>query len=211
MLAWGPENRNTTTPCKDHLLYSHCNTPRHSLESYFKANPHLPVCSHYRIPGHTKEKGYKLNGFPLGHKNNTKLKASTNQFSLAQEGAHHGSPITQDQYDHLLAILNTSNNNVATPVANSVQTSLSHVSGIVSCNSAHTHRCKIENTIAWILDIGAIDHMVCSLDFFTHNNTSVSHSIKLPIGATTIATHIGCLPFQTRNSKKSTMYSSIFF
>ncbi|KAG2699759.1 hypothetical protein I3760_07G204900 [Carya illinoinensis] len=42
----------------------------------------------------------------------------------------------------------------------------------------------------WILDTGATDHMVCSPNFFTHNMTRVSHSIKLPNGTTTIATHL---------------------
>lgn len=66
-------------------------------------------------------------------------------------------------------------------------------SGIVLCNSAHTHDHHHQNhtNTTWIVDTEAIDQMICNLHFFTHNITKVSHTVELPNGATCTATHMG--------------------
>ncbi|XP_042988862.1 uncharacterized protein LOC122316411 [Carya illinoinensis] len=92
---------------------------RHSLERCFKANPNIPVCSHCRIPGHTKDKCYRLNGYPSSHKNGPKSKYIANIVSLEHEQNHNGSPITQEQYSKFLALLQPSSSSTIdnTPAA----------------------------------------------------------------------------------------------
>ncbi|XP_035540301.1 uncharacterized protein LOC118344255 [Juglans regia] len=90
---------------------------QHSLERCFKANLNLPICSHCRIPGHTKDKCYRLNSYPPGHKNGPKSKSVANIVSLEQEQIHNSSPITQEQYGKLLALLQPSSTIDNTPAA----------------------------------------------------------------------------------------------
>ncbi|KAG7968194.1 hypothetical protein I3843_08G140600 [Carya illinoinensis] len=203
----------TLAPVAMERLYcSHCNISGHSLERCFKANPNLPVCSHCRIAGHTKDKCYWLNGYPSGHKNGPKSKYIANIVSLEQEQNHNGSPITQEQYSKLLVLLQPSSSSTIdnTPaVVNQAQ--LLHsptMSGNSSCFL--THNSTSTSSPRWILDIGTTDHMVCSPNFFTHNITRVSHSVKLPNGTTTIATHLGDIHFSPHLIFKHVLCSSIF-
>jgi hypothetical protein len=43
----------------------------------------------------------------------------------------------------------------------------------------------------WIVDIGATDHMVCSISFFTSISAIISTTVQLPNGAVASVTHIG--------------------
>ncbi|XP_042954603.1 uncharacterized protein LOC122291017 [Carya illinoinensis] len=198
MVTRGLDSRSQNNSRKDRLFCSHCNIPGHSLECCFKVNPHLPMCSHCHIPGHIKEKCYKLNGFPPGHKHGLKLKSFANQSSLVQEEIHHRSSITQEQYKQLLALLNPSHVDATTPTTNNAHVDSSPV-------STHTHG-NASNT-SWIIDAGATDHMICSLNLFTNNVTTVSNMIKLPNGSTTTATH---LIFGVLTQLKDTMVPNTF-
>ncbi|XP_031263248.1 uncharacterized protein LOC116121427 [Pistacia vera] len=100
-----PNQRSHSSSRKDRLFCSHCNILGHSLERCFKANPNLPVCTHCNIPGHTKDKCYKLTGFPPGHRNNSRSKSYANQSSLEHEQIGNGPSITQEQYNQLIALL----------------------------------------------------------------------------------------------------------
>ncbi|XP_040996208.1 uncharacterized protein LOC121242410 [Juglans microcarpa x Juglans regia] len=191
MVTRGPDHRTTTSSRKDRLFCSYCNIPGHSLERCFKANPNLPVCSHCRIPGHIKEKCYKFNGFPPGHKNNSKSKSYANQSTLEQEQINNGPLITQEQYSQLLALLHPHPTPIIAPAANIASTSNLPMSGNSYCNSAHSQHTVTTIDTPWIIDTGATDHMICSSALFSHNITPISHTVKLPNGSTTQATHIG--------------------
>ncbi|XP_042984118.1 uncharacterized protein LOC122313306 [Carya illinoinensis] len=119
MVTRGLDPRLSSSSRKERLYCSHCNISGHSLERCFKANPNLPVCSHCCIPGHTKDKCYRLNGYPSSHKNGPKSKYIANIVSLEQEQNHNGSPITQEQYSKLLALLQPSSSSTIdnTPAA----------------------------------------------------------------------------------------------
>lgn len=76
------------------------------------------MCSHCCILGHTKGKYYRPNGFHLGHKGNIKLKAYANQSTLVQQEVHYSSSITQEQYNHLPALLDASRDTTTALVVN---------------------------------------------------------------------------------------------
>lgn len=161
------------------------------------------MCSHCRIPGHTKDKCYKLNGLSPGHRNNSRFKSYANQSSLEQKQIGNGPPLTQGQYNQLLALLQPSKSPAITPAANHVRSSssaseISPVSGIISCNFTNTSHTITKPYCSWIINTEATDHMICRPHLFTHNVSLVSHTIKLLNGTTTNATHVGdiCLSDQ---------------
>ncbi|KAG7983952.1 hypothetical protein I3843_04G132100, partial [Carya illinoinensis] len=181
MLTKGPNPRNNSNPRRDQLFCSHCNIHGHSLE----------LCSHCRIPDHTKEKCYKLHGFPPRHKNTSKFTSSANQSLLVQDTISNSLPITQEQYGQLIALLQSSKNDGAIPAANNARTTSSPMSGTPFSVFSHINNHASRESTPWIIDTGAMDHMICSPNFFTHNVNTISQSIKLPNGASSTATHIG--------------------
>lgn len=124
--------------------------------------------------------------------------SSTNQSFLKQDQINHRPPINQEQYNYLLALLNQSSIGTS-PAMNHVQASLPEsnmcpMSGISYSNFTNTHHKVAHINASRILDMGAI----YSPHLFTHNITVVSHTIKLPNGHTTAATHVGDVYLSTR-------------
>jgi hypothetical protein len=61
---------------------------------------------------------------------------------------------------------------------------------IFSASQTHNLHNSCHNGV-WIIDIGATDHMVSSISFFTSITTMVSKKVKLRNGSFTKVTHIG--------------------
>ena len=49
--------------------------------------------------------------------------------------------------------------------------------------------------MCWILDTGATNHMICSLDLSTPNSQVTNRTVHLPNGAVAVVTHTGCIRF----------------
>jgi hypothetical protein len=64
---------------------------------------------------------------------------------------------------------------------------------IFSANTIHHSILNEPKHNPWILDKGAIDHMVCSLSIFTSITAIVSTHVKLPNDTTVSITHIGTI------------------
>ncbi|KAF5445535.1 hypothetical protein F2P56_034581 [Juglans regia] len=188
---------------KDRPYCSHCKILGHSLESCFKAgHAEAPVCTHCHLPGHIVDKCYKLHGYPPGHKFFSKSQSSgvfANQFSLSnasepKEISDERVGLTRTQYQQLIALLQPRESSTAAPhSANQIQSifnpsSPSNISGIPFCFSTYTH--KLTDT-PWIIDTGAIDHMVCCTSFLTTITKQVSLSVKLLNGNQVLVTHTG--------------------
>lgn len=109
MFFLSSNKKNATNSSIIYQLHcSQCNVSGHSLEHCFKVNPNLPIYSHCHILGHTKDKCYCLNGYPPGHKNGPDQCFVANIISLEQGQTYSGSPITQDQFNKFLALLQSS-------------------------------------------------------------------------------------------------------
>ncbi|KAG7987939.1 hypothetical protein I3843_03G159600 [Carya illinoinensis] len=157
---------------------------------YKPKNAQPPTCTHCHTTGHIAAKCYKLQGYPPGHKFHGKTKqynSSANMASLEQEVeiSDDKMTLTKDQYQKLLALLHPTEASIATHAVNNVQADCSHPStmnGIFL--SSHTNS-------PWLIDTGAIDHMICSASFFSSITSSVSFVVKLPNDQTAPISHIG--------------------
>ena len=72
------------------------------------------------------------------------------------------------------------------------------VAGILSCSPHSVFSAKVVNRKAfgvetWVIDTGAIDHMVCSKHLLT-SFTAISHTVvELPNGEAALVTHVGTI------------------
>jgi len=160
-----------------------------------------PLYVHCNFTGHTVEKCYKLNGYPLGHKLFTKSRSShvlaTQSISTPATNIADISDtcigLTKDQYTQIMALLPPGTSTTAQTSSRLHTPPTSHISGIHYCLNAHTHTTSSSHPIPWIIDTGATDHMVCCPSFFTTIVSTASHSVALPNGTHVPATHTGII------------------
>ena len=151
------------------------------------------MCSYCGKVGHIKEKCYKLVGFPPGYKQKGKLPmANQVMMDLDQsqnEAMHqtHNFSFTLEQYQQLISLLNThpsnsGNSNEAIHTANSALSGISDVflqnsvclsmqHSIFAVNPSHK---TVFSQDTWVLDTGATDHIVHSIDLFTKITSSIT-------------------------------------
>ncbi|KAL4650764.1 hypothetical protein ACB092_01G111800, partial [Castanea dentata] len=169
----------------------------------FKKTMEKPTCSHCGLHGHTLEKCYKLHGYPPGYK--TKPRANqVSSFDADQESVavttQQAFPFTMEQCRKLLAMIggNDAQANIVA-MANNValnQASCSQSTPLAGNLKHSIFSAKLVNRTAfgvdtWVMDIGASDHIVCSISLF-QSYTTVSHCVvELPNGESAHVTHIG--------------------
>ena len=198
-------NRNFTNLRKERPYCQHCRTQGHTLENCYKAgNAEPPVCSHCNVSGHMVEKCYKLHGYPPSHKlykgrvassfaNQVVLSTSPNKEEVSEEKM----VFTKEQYHHLMSLIQPQSLLTATPTANptsfnsKISATPSKMSGKIIFNSNISADFLKPNSVPWIIDSGATDHMVCSQSFFTSDITKVSYRVSLPNDTFVSATHLG--------------------
>lgn len=128
-------------------------------------------CDHCKIPGHSKERCFKLNGYPPGftpgykstqqRKFNNYALTDTNEDSSshtvkANSDVVNSSPaISIEQYNQLMNLL-AQNNSTDQEYSYSGNALLAGTYCLLSST----------NTNTWIIDSGVSDHMCSSLDFF---------------------------------------------
>ena len=161
------------------------------------------MCSHCNVSGHTVEKCYKLHGYPPGHKlykgrvaslfaNQAVLSTSPNKEEVSEEKM----VFTKEQYHHLMSLIQPKSLLTATPTANLTSfnsknsATPSKMSGkIIFYNDISADFLK-PNSVPWIIDSGATDHMVCSHSFFTSDIKKVSYRVSLPNDTFVSTTHL---------------------
>ena len=170
-----------------------------------------PTCSHCGKIGHFMEKCYQLVSYPPGYKQKNKV-AMANQVTLDSESTHsegahqiNSFPFTSEQCQQLLSLLSsqasTSASNDAIQSTNSALSSISHdflqdsnclnmKQSIFAVNPANK---TTNNEETWVLDIGAIDHIIHSITLFTKITSSVTSFVQLPNGEQVTVTHIGTI------------------
>ena len=171
-------------------------------------------------------KCYKLHGFPPGfkfknNKNATAHHVSSNleliqgnvstgvtNFASAMP-ASQAPAFTHDQYQQLLTLIGSFSTQQSTKGQES------HVANIIACpsnvvvgnpiNFKHSvFSTKIVNRRAyglntWVIDTGASDHIVCSMQLLT-SFAKISHTmVELPNGEAAIVTHIGTIQLSSHS------------
>ena len=172
-----------------------------------------PTCTHCGKTSHTMDKCYKKHGFPPGFKFKNKPfmahQVSSNALPIATPIAspmHHQTVFTPEQYQQLLALFGSSTSSTlpSTPVkdtsmANAASSSTSinaPMSGINlshSVFSAQVVNRRIYDKWTWVLDTGATDHFVCSVDLLTSITATIQSLVHLPNGESAQVTHIGTI------------------
>ncbi|OIT00481.1 hypothetical protein A4A49_60128, partial [Nicotiana attenuata] len=153
-----------------------------------------PFCNYCKRPGHTKEKCYKLHGYPQGLNQNQNQNTSYNQDSnfshSPRQNFNHGNnpnsctaqnvSLTKEEYSQLVNLLQqfhpgggrdyTNNANIPSGAAN--------FAGIIACTSSIDFgklscECFKNKTDSWIIDSGASNNM-------TFNRSLLTNIITLP-------------------------------
>ncbi|OIT04864.1 hypothetical protein A4A49_65361, partial [Nicotiana attenuata] len=147
-------------------------------------------CDYCKRPGHTKDKYYKLHGYPQGNSYNNQVSNRTNaqQFNQGNNSGQvqghrfnrargtvanvHGTPtdLLQNEEDETIPHRSSSNANITSGSAN--------FAGIVVCTSSidfdkPSCKCFESKNDFWIIDSGASNHM-------TFNKIALSNISTLP-------------------------------
>jgi hypothetical protein len=189
-----------------------------SQSSRGKDNRHCTYCDR---SGHTVEGCFKKHGYPphmqrsQGAYNASTEGGEASTAAASETDSTHKSPtITQEQFDQLMHLLQSSNINQSSASSshqvNSSQ-SFDHSSndrgGSVSISSSFC--CNITQG-SWILDSGASDHICGSLYWFDSYNQITPIAIKLPTGHVSFATISGTIKFSNTLTLHNVLYVSNF-
>ena len=189
------------------VLAAKLSNDHHSTNSSGKGKDR-PVCTHCGKTGHTVDKCYKLHGFPPGSKFKNKSsmahQVSSGFLPFASPMHHQNSAFTPEQCQQLLALFGASSSSLAVPsqvkqasmanVASSSTSASVPMSGIDlshSVFSAQVINRRAYDRCTWVLDTGATDHFVCSVDLLTSITATMQSLVQLPNGESAQVTHIG--------------------
>ena len=117
---------------------------------------------------------------------------------------HQNSAFTPEQCQQLLALFGASTSSLAasTPVKDASMASIASSSASASVPmssidlshsvfSARVVNRRSYDKWTWVLDTGATDHFVCSVDLLTSITATMQSLVQLPNGESTQVTHIG--------------------
>jgi len=174
-------------------------------------------CSFCNCTNHTVETCYQKHGFPLFIKPKSSVNASSHEASdvkpmniVAEASSSSSSAgITQEQYTHLVSLLqqSTLNASASPPISSNHVTSQSTASsGIntISSNSLH-----VSNPI-WLIDSGANEHICSSIHFFSSVYPITPIHVNLPNGQTVSVHQAGTVQFSPHFHISHVLFSSQF-
>lgn len=101
---------------------------------------------------------------------------------------------TKDQYHQLFSQLKSKEVSIASHSINTIQTNClpsSTMNGNFFYFTSFTWSYTTTTHLPWVIDTGAIDHMVCNNSYFSIVTSQVSLAVKLPSGDSAPITHIG--------------------
>ncbi|XP_030941568.1 uncharacterized protein LOC115966477 [Quercus lobata] len=167
-----------------------------------------PTCTHYGKTGHTMEKCYKKHGFPPGFKFKNKPfmahQVSSDASPIAASPMHHQTAFTPEQYQQLFALFGASASSII-PSAPVKEASIANITSSSTLASAPMSGIDLSHSVfsaqvvnrrvydkwTWVLDTGATDHFVCSVDLLTSITATIQSLVHLPNGESAQVTHIG--------------------
>lgn len=150
-------------------------------------------CDHCKISGHTREKYWKINGYPSDNKQNWRNKrvaavAHEDSFNTATKSQIHVNPsITVDQYNHLLSLIEQQRTSHNDQHDETQHTAL--IAGMFCLLSVHNG--------SWIIDSGATNHMCYDLSLLSdyHVFHEPDSFITIPDGSKIQVKHKGTIKF----------------
>ncbi|PNY15324.1 pectin acetylesterase [Trifolium pratense] len=147
-------------------------------------------CTYCQKSNHVVERCFKKHGHHICNKGLSKAQGPT---------------FTQDQFDKLMSLIQTSSNNQGSVSANSNQVSsfkaTGHSSvdqkGIIPPTFTYSLSCHNVTLGSWIIDSGASHHICASLHWFHSYNEITPMTIKLPNGNHVTTKITGTIVFST--------------
>ncbi|OIT36487.1 hypothetical protein A4A49_60451, partial [Nicotiana attenuata] len=147
-------------------------------------------CDYCKRPGHTKDKCYKLHGFPQSSRFNKGKRVAGNVFGPSseadvvsddrkgpqeQEQNQHMHSLTKKQYGQLLTILESFQGGADNSTSNCIKGEAVNFAGTSACsthfesnNSNHLCDSFRSDVDTWILDSGATNHMTYNKSILTN-------------------------------------------
>jgi hypothetical protein len=185
---------------------SRVSNPKSSKSGYGSTSSAKRVCTFCGKDNHTVDNCYKKHGLPphlqkRSQAHNAVVEDSdtvSEQPSVAEPKSAGSSPMTQDQWEQLIALIhNSSSLNQGTILASSNQAGgSSNFTGHISVNpSGNVSFVKSNNLSSWIIDSGASHHICTSLTWFRSYNEIPPVSVRLPNGSLLYAKHSGTVQF----------------
>ena len=149
-------------------------------------------CDHCKIFGHSKERCFKIHGYPNGSKSQDKGKrvvATVQDSGLQTSSKESGTSLTPDLYNQLVHLLQQQSHLPSSSQSQEGQlVNKCCSSGIALSSFFHSNNCN------WIIDSGATNHICPDLNLFTsYQFVSYPYHIRLPDGNTTDVQHIGSI------------------
>ncbi|KAL4334975.1 hypothetical protein GQ457_07G002860 [Hibiscus cannabinus] len=155
-----------------------------------------PQCSHFGLLGHTKEKCYKLHGYPPGYISRSKNQVHSN-------AAMDADSLSTQQCQQLIAMLTSQLQATSTSNVPSSSVNLAMQGKILSfVNSLTSFSIKS----CWIIDFGASRHVCYSKDFFESLSPIASGTIMLPNKTVVSVGYAGNVRISERILLKDVLY-----
>ncbi|WRX20101.1 Retrotransposon gag domain - like 10 [Theobroma cacao] len=205
-----------------------------------KKNRNDLSCSHCGKNGHTRDKCYKLIGFPPDFKftegKNNPRKSINNvvQHSHTKQGEH-DTVSTMSQLslikNQVQILMTTLNENGGTSIDDDSSTSnseqlkaslvnftivslISNSVNYMDQNARVNNSSKIISSIiksnSWIIDTSASDHITCSLSFLTQAKPIHNAFVQMPDNSRALVSHIGTVKITPSLTLKNVLYVPLF-
>nr|XP_009588116.1 uncharacterized protein LOC104085708 [Nicotiana tomentosiformis] len=217
--------------------YNTGNTGNNANRGGYTSNKPRPFCDYCKRPGHSKDKCFKLHGYPQNSRypsygnNNKGKRFASNMFGTPNDGPnaseveedhyeegrlmHH---LSEEQYGQLLNILEKLQvgNTGEKPGDMKLTGGAMNFAGTVACSSSIEHdnqlrECSDSNIDQWILDSWATNHMTFNKKLLCNVKTLVyPYLVSLPNGYKVKVTLIGDVILSSKFILRKVLYVPSF-
>ncbi|XP_019170437.1 PREDICTED: uncharacterized protein LOC109166008 [Ipomoea nil] len=152
-------------------------------------------CTFCGMTGHTVDRCYKKHGYPPGWVSGFKSKGKQQQFAVAATNNTGNMAIDSEQLQRIISLLQTQVGQSSSPNTTAAVSLIPKFSEVQSADEGKQSMPHINsiliNSSCWILDSGATNHIVCSLDHLVSHRVAVRTEVSLPTGKCIPVENIG--------------------
>lgn len=181
---------------RDKLYCTHCKIRGHTFTNFFKSsNAAAQLCTHCEMTGDTIEWCYKFYVYPPSHKLHKSRADATSLGSSAELNSKPSMTLTKEQYQDLITLLHRKDSSPSAIQIQTVIPSYPHSSSTIGIFLNFSSSSLLSTP--WIIDTGAIDHMIYNTFLFTTIAATILQNFKLSNGEMVTITHVGIVQVTT--------------